>query len=80
MTGNQAIKEQILQKIREYDTVLLFRHQRMDGDCVGAVKGLQRILQLSFPEKKVLLHDWQRSNYLAFMGPDDEDVPEEMHK
>ncbi len=79
-TDGMHIKEKVLAKIREYDTVLLFRHQRMDGDCVGAAKGLQQILRLSYPEKKVILHDWQRSNYLAFMGPDDGDVPAETYK
>ena len=40
---NQEIKEQILQKIKEYDRIMIFRHIRNDGDCVGATKGLKRI-------------------------------------
>ena len=48
---NREIMEQILNKIREYDRIMIFRHVRNDGDCVGATKGLKAILQLSFPEK-----------------------------
>ncbi len=77
---NREIKEQILQKIKEYDRIMIFRHVRNDGDCVGASKGLKRILQLSFPEKEIYLIDADRSEYLAFMGPEDEPVPEEMYK
>ena len=40
----------ILQKIEEYEHIVLFRHSRPDGDCLGASKGLQRMLRLSFPE------------------------------
>ena len=40
----------IFQKIQEYDHIILFRHKRPDGDCLGASKGLQRIQRLSFPE------------------------------
>ena len=64
----------IFHKIKEYDTVMLFRHFRPDGDCKGATKGLQRILQLSFPEKKILLINDDHSDYLAFLGDDEADV------
>ena len=30
----------ILQKIEEYEHIVLFRHSRPDGDCLGASKGL----------------------------------------
>ncbi len=77
---NREIKEQILQKIKEYDRIMIFRHIRNDGDCVGATKGLKRILQLSFPEKEIYLIDEDTSEYLAFMGPEDAPVPDEMYE
>ena len=43
---NLEIMQTILEKIREYDTIMIFRHVRNDGDCVGATKGMKRILQL----------------------------------
>lgn len=76
---NKAIKEEILQKIKEYDRIMLFRHIRNDGDCVGATKGFKRILQLSFPEKEIYLIDQDTAQYLEFMGPEDEPVPDELY-
>ena len=61
----------ILQKIQEYDHIILFRHKRPDGDCLGASKGLQRMLRLSFPEKQIDLPESDVSGHLAFLGPDD---------
>jgi len=77
---NREVKEKILQKIKEYDRIMIFRHIRNDGDCVGATKGLKRILQLSFPEKEIYLIDEDTAEYLAFMGPEDAPVPDEMYQ
>lgn len=71
---NEAIKEQILHKIKEYDKIFLFRHIRNDGDCVGATKGLKRILELTFPNKKIYLIDNDHAEYLEFLGPEDDAV------
>lgn len=71
---NFAVKKQILDKIKEYDKIFLFRHIRNDGDCVGATKGLKRILQLTFPEKQIYLIDDDHAEYLEFLGPEDEPV------
>ena len=67
---NHEIKLQILNKIKEYDRIMLFRHIRNDGDCVGATKGLKRLIELTWPEKEVYLIDADRSAYLAeaYMG------------
>ena len=73
------VKEQILQKIKEYDRIMLFRHVRNDGDCVGATKGFKRIIQLTWPEKEVYLIDADTAKYLEFMGPEDEPVADELY-
>ena len=76
---NREVKQQILNKIKEYDRIMLFRHVRNDGDCVGATKGMKRILQLSFPQKEIYLIDTDLAKYLEFMGPEDEEIPDEMY-
>ena len=76
---NFEVKQQILNKIKEYDRIMIFRHVRNDGDCVGATKGFKRILQLTFPEKEILLIDAETAAYLAFMGPEDEPVADEVY-
>lgn len=74
------VLQQILNKIKEYDLIMLFRHARVDGDCVGATKGLKAILNLSFPEKKVYIIDGEHADYLAFLGKDDAPVDDALYE
>jgi len=76
---NKEYMEIILQKIKEYHRIFLFRHVRNDGDCVGASKGLKEIIRLTWPEKEVYLIDRDTAKYLEFMGPEDEPVPEDLY-
>ncbi len=76
---NYEIKKQILDKIQEYSRIILFRHVRNDGDCVGATKGLKEILRLTWPEKEIYIIDAETAKYLEFMGPEDEELPDEMY-
>ena len=76
---NREVKEQIFQKIKEYNRIMIFRHVRNDGDCVGATKGLKRIIQLTWPEKEVYLIDEDTAAYLSFLGPEDEPVADEVY-
>ena len=76
-TQNLEIMEKILQKIKEYDRILIFRHFRPDGDAVGSTKGLQEILRLTYPEKEILLVNEDYAKYLEFLGPEDGEIPEE---
>ena len=76
---NKEVKLQILQKIKEYDRIMIFRHIRNDGDCVGSTKGLKRIIQLTWPEKEVYIIDQETAKYLEFMGPEDEPVADELY-
>lgn len=77
MSQNREIMETILQKIKEYDRILLFRHFRPDGDAVGSTKGFQEILRLTYPEKEILLVNEDYAKYLEFLGPEDGEIPEE---
>ena len=58
------IMEKILQKIKEYDRILIFRHFRPDGDAVGSTKGLQEILRITYPEKEIYLANNDFAKYL----------------
>ena len=46
---SKELMSAVLEKIKEYDRIYIFRHIRPDGDCVGSSKGLCEILRLSFP-------------------------------
>ena len=67
----------ILDKIKEYDRIFIFRHFRPDGDAIGSTKGLTRILRLTFPEKDIRLLNDDFSDYLAFLGGEDAPAPDE---
>ena len=46
---------QLLDKIKEYDTIVIHRHSNPDGDALGSQIGLQNILKENFPEKTVYI-------------------------
>lgn len=69
----------ILEKIKEYDKIIIFRHFRPDGDAVGSTKGLAAMLKLTYPEKKVYLQNTDFSDYLAFLGGEDGLLPDEAY-
>lgn len=45
--------EAILQEIKAFDTIILHRHNRPDGDAMGSQIGLKHILKENFPEKQI---------------------------
>lgn len=69
---NITAAREVLEKIKEYDRIIIFRHFRPDGDAIGSTKGLHRILQISYPEKEIVLQNCDFSDYLAFLGTEDE--------
>lgn len=46
--------DDILEKIKLYDTIIIHRHQHPDPDALGSQVGLRDIIKHNFPEKKVL--------------------------
>ena len=73
----KEIMTTILNKIKEYNKIIIFRHFRPDGDATGSTKGLQRILKLTYPEKTVLLINNDYADYLTFLGGEDGQIPDE---
>jgi len=47
--------KELLKLIKKYNTIIMHRHQKPDGDALGAQFGLQKLLQLNFPEKEILV-------------------------
>ncbi|MDO4666282.1 MAG: bifunctional oligoribonuclease/PAP phosphatase NrnA [Streptococcus sp.] len=63
------IYHEIVQKIKEYDTIIIHRHMRPDPDAIGSQVGLQKLLQHNFPSKsiKVTGYDEPSLTWLAKM-------------
>ncbi|MBM7554974.1 DHH family phosphoesterase [Thalassobacillus pellis] len=67
---------QIFEKIKVYDTIIIHRHVRPDPDAYGSQAGLKEIIKASFPEKTVLLAGKQEPTlgYLADMDDVEDDT------
>ncbi len=76
---NRDSMNRILEKIKEYDRIILFRHKRPDGDAVGSTKGLAAILRLSYPEKEILVINNDYSDYVSFLGEENGPVSDEIY-
>lgn len=47
------VQQQIIDTIKQYDTIIIHRHVRPDPDAYGSQCGLKEMIQLSFPNKNV---------------------------
>lgn len=47
------MKDQIIETIKQYDTIIIHRHVRPDPDAYGSQGGLAEILKASFPDKTI---------------------------
>lgn len=73
------IKKQILNEIEQHDSIIIVRHVRPDGDCIGSSFGLREVLIASFPNKKIYSVGDGVPEYLSFLGEEDE-VNEELYQ
>lgn len=49
-----TIFQEILEKIKAYETIIIHRHQRPDPDAIGSQAGLRALIRANFPDKQVL--------------------------
>ena len=68
---NEDIKLKILNKIKEYNRIIICRHIRPDGDAAGSTLGLRRILRLTYPQKEIYVINDDYSRDMAFLGEED---------
>ncbi|HET7578374.1 MAG TPA: bifunctional oligoribonuclease/PAP phosphatase NrnA [Bacillales bacterium] len=68
------MKEQILDTIEAYDTVIIHRHIRPDPDAIGSQGGLAEILRTSYPEKSIYVVGSEEPS-LSFLNRM-EDIPD----
>lgn len=64
------MKRQIIDKIEQYDTIILHRHVRPDPDAYGSQFGLKTILETNYPNKKVYATG-EHEKSLTFMAKPD---------
>lgn len=78
-TEEVDIKQLIIDEIEKYETIIIVRHDRPDGDCIGSSFGLRDILIASYPNKKIYSVGDGVPGYLSFLGEEDE-ISEEMYE
>ena len=47
------VVKEIMAAIKQYETIIIHRHQRPDPDAIGSQVGLAELLRASFPEKNI---------------------------
>ena len=76
---SREVMQSILDKIKEYNRIIIFRHKRPDGDAVGSTKGLCEILRASFPEKTVHLINSDFADYVSFLDDEKGDIDDALY-
>ena len=71
--------EQILQKIKENDTIIIHRHKNPDGDALGSQIGLYNILKESFPEKKIYKVGDMTARFSFMEGSDMDEIDDSVY-
>lgn len=69
---NKEVLVAIFDKIKEFENIIIHRHIRPDGDCIGSQMGLKELLKISFPEKNIYAVGDKIPDYLSFLGENDE--------
>ena len=58
--------EAILNDVKAFDTIIIHRHNRPDGDAMGSQIGMKHLLKENFPEKTIYVVG-DDAGYLSFM-------------
>jgi len=67
----EPMMKAVLDRIKQYDKIVIFRHKRPDGDAVGSTKGLREVIHATYPQKDVRLINNDFADYVAFLGGED---------
>lgn len=65
-----TIQKQIIEKIEEYNTIIIHRHVIPDGDAYGSSFGLAELIRTTYPEKEVYVVG-EELDYLKYVGRTD---------
>ncbi len=72
--------EAVLQAVKAYDTIVIHRHTRPDGDAMGSQIGLKNLLKENFPQKRIYAVG-DGAGYLSFMEDSGmDDIPDSVYE
>ena len=72
----EMIQAEILEAIKQYETIIIHRHERPDPDALGSQGGLAEIIMASYPNKNVYVvgEDVDNLAYLNKMNEIDDSI------
>lgn len=65
----KATYQQIIEAIEQFEEIIIFRHVRPDLDAVGSQLGLARLLENSYPDKKIYTNGEKDPWLTELIGP-----------
>lgn len=72
--------EKIIDTIKEFDTIIIHRHQKPDGDALGSQIGLREIIKENFPNKTVYAVGDGSSRYGFMEGSDMDEIADSVYE
>ncbi len=71
--------ENILEKIRSFDRIIIHRHTNPDGDAMGSQIGLKHILKENFPGKEIYVVGDPAKHYSFMDDSIMDEIPDELY-
>ena len=72
--------EQVIEKIKEYKTIIIHRHKSPDGDALGSQIGLKNIILDNFPGKKVYVVGDSSRRFGFMEGSQMDEISDDVYK
>ncbi len=72
--------EAVLDCIKSYDTIIIHRHSRPDGDAMGSQIGMKNIITENFPEKTVYVVGDETKTYRFIPDSVMDDIPDSAYE
>ena len=71
---------EVLQAIKAYDTIIIHRHNRPDGDAMGSQIGLKNVILENFPHKQVFVVGDQPGFFGFMEGSVMDEIPDSTYE
>ena len=71
--------QQLLNEIKNHQTIIIHRHKNPDGDALGSQIGLKHILQENFPEKTIYIVGDSAGHYSFMDGSTMDEISDDVY-
>ena len=70
---------ELLEKIKEFDTIIIHRHSNPDGDALGSQIGLKNIIKENFPDKTVYVVGDMTARFAFMEGSEMDTIDDDVY-